>query len=85
MPLGKAKSLLISKVLRHYSFLKKLVSAVKKKKLKKMSVTDPRIFQSIIKSITRFCLKYLHNFIIKYGEGYLRYLKLGGTIIIYTT
>lgn len=49
-----------------------------------MSVTDPRIFQSIIKSITRFCLKYLHNFIIKYGEGYLRYLKLGGTIIIYT-
>lgn len=57
------------------------LSAVKKKKLKKMSVIDPRIFQSITKSITRFCLKYFHNFIIKYGEGYLRCLKLDGRII----
>lgn len=48
-----------------------------------MSVTDPRIFQSIPKSITCFCLKHLHNFTIKYNEGYLRCLNPGGTIINY--
>lgn len=44
-----------------------------------MSVLDPCIFQSIIKSITH--LKYLRNFTIEYdGDSYLRRLKLGGTI-----